>query len=193
MLHPEYGTTAMPLSSLPPISEILSSPHVKPWIDRLHPATVVSTVRSVLDELGHEAKQMATEKRLPDVADLTQRIVSRLKDLDAKDGDSPAVPVSMENLRNRASRLIPQLTAAPTIAAVCAVESETRCECGASTLSTVQLRLTPQSCSPGDLAAMLQQKTLEIEVHMDDGWIDLDLRKIDPKWDMVIVDTFLGD
>jgi len=187
----------MPNSSLPPINEFLSSPHVKPWIDRLHPAMVVSTVRSVLDELGTEAKQMATEKRLPDVTDLTQRIVSRLKDMDAKAADqaadSPVAGASMENLRNRASRLIPQLTAAQAIATVEVIESETKCECGATTLSTVQLRITPKSCSAGDLASMLQQAALQIEVHIDDGWIGLDLRKIDPKWDMVIVDTFLGE
>ena len=75
----------MPKSSifpLPSISEILASPMIKPLVDHLHPSTVLTTTKSVLDELRAEMKLVAAEKRMPDITELVQRIITRLNEHD---------------------------------------------------------------------------------------------------------------
>ncbi|MDR3109638.1 MAG: hypothetical protein LBU65_08125 [Planctomycetaceae bacterium] len=62
----------------PTINEILSSPTIKPWADRLHPAAVVAIVHSVIQETYDEMKSAATEFRMPDFMELSNRIVARL-------------------------------------------------------------------------------------------------------------------
>lgn len=73
----------MPKSSktlIPTITEILSSPAIKPLIDNLSPATVITTSKSVLDEIRTEVMSVATEMRMPDLPELIQKIVTRLKE-----------------------------------------------------------------------------------------------------------------
>ncbi len=71
----------MPKSNLfPTINEILSSPMIKPLVDHLHPAAVITTARGVMDEIRTEMMSVATEMRMPDISELVQRILARLKE-----------------------------------------------------------------------------------------------------------------
>ncbi|MCL2119581.1 MAG: hypothetical protein FWH27_14285, partial [Planctomycetaceae bacterium] len=64
---------------LPSISELLSSPKLKAMADQLNPAAIFNTARSVLEEVATEAKNVASERRMPDISELSERIAARLK------------------------------------------------------------------------------------------------------------------
>lgn len=64
----------------PTISEILATPMIKPLVDNLNPGAVITTTKNVLDEIRSEMKSVATEMRMPDIAELVQRIIARLKE-----------------------------------------------------------------------------------------------------------------
>ena len=61
------------------MTDLLSSPTLKAMTNHLNPAAVFSTARSVLEEVAAEAKNVATERRMPDIAELSERIAARLK------------------------------------------------------------------------------------------------------------------
>ncbi|MDR1382718.1 MAG: hypothetical protein LBJ67_02550 [Planctomycetaceae bacterium] len=65
--------------SIPSINDILSSPKLKQLANRFNPIAVFNTAKSVLDEVATEAKNAASERRFPDVSELSERIASRLK------------------------------------------------------------------------------------------------------------------
>lgn len=69
------------MQKIPSISELLSSPMLKPWLERLSPGTVVSTARGVMEDIRSEVFSAAHEKRMPDVSDLAQKIISKLHDI----------------------------------------------------------------------------------------------------------------
>ena len=64
---------------LPSMTDLLSSPKLKAMADHLTPAAIFSTARSVLEEVAHEAKNVASERRMPDISELAERIAARLK------------------------------------------------------------------------------------------------------------------
>lgn len=63
------------------LTEILSSPSVKPWTSRLHPSAVLAVVKGVLNDVSQEALSAASELRRPDLAELIEKIVGRLATL----------------------------------------------------------------------------------------------------------------
>jgi len=64
---------------LPSMSDLLASPTLKGMANYLNPATVFNTARSVLEEVAAEAKNVASERRMPDISELTERTVTKLK------------------------------------------------------------------------------------------------------------------
>jgi len=67
-----------PLRNIPSVNEILESPPLKKLVDRLSHNVVVNTVRTVLDEVRNEVQTMASERTLPSVTDLADRIARRI-------------------------------------------------------------------------------------------------------------------
>ncbi|MBQ6828693.1 MAG: hypothetical protein IJO46_11835 [Thermoguttaceae bacterium] len=65
------------------LTEILSSPSVKPWASRLHPSAVLAVVKGALNDVSQEAFSAASELRRPDLAELIDKIVGRLSTLGA--------------------------------------------------------------------------------------------------------------
>ena len=63
------------------LSEILSSPRIKPLALRLHPATVFGATKGVFDDVAHELWMAANEQRRPNVNELIEKIVARLSSL----------------------------------------------------------------------------------------------------------------
>jgi len=75
-----------PLRNLPSVHELLESPPLKGLVDRISHNAVVSTARTVLDEMRREVQTAATEMTLPSVADLAERIARRIAE-----GETPAL------------------------------------------------------------------------------------------------------
>ena len=67
-----------PFSKLPSISELLESPTLKALVDHIHPSTIMSTARCVLDEVTAEAQHAAAERSLPNMSELVERIARRV-------------------------------------------------------------------------------------------------------------------
>jgi L-seryl-tRNA(Ser) seleniumtransferase len=67
-----------PLRSLPSVHELLESPTLRSLVDRISHNAVVSTVRTVLDEVRHEVQTAASERSLPSAGDLVERIARRI-------------------------------------------------------------------------------------------------------------------
>ena len=64
---------------IPSITDLISSPKLKAMAHRFNPITVFNTARSVLDEVAAEAKNVASERRMPDIYELSERIAAKLK------------------------------------------------------------------------------------------------------------------
>ena len=75
------------------INELLASPRLRPVIERLHPASVLSTVKGVYEDVSEEMLSAATERRIPDLADLTEKILARLQDIERR-GDRLIIDAS---------------------------------------------------------------------------------------------------
>lgn len=60
------------------LTEILSSPRIKPLAQRLHPSAILSVVKGVFDDVSKEMFAAATELRRPDLTELLEKIVGRL-------------------------------------------------------------------------------------------------------------------
>ena len=69
---------ANPLRNIPSVSELLESPTLKGLVDRISRNTVVNSVRTVLDEVRHEVQSATTERSLPSVSELADRIARRV-------------------------------------------------------------------------------------------------------------------
>ena len=67
-----------PLRNLPSVTELLESPRLSTLVDRISHNVVVSTVRTVLDELRSEVQNAASEMTLPSVSELAERIARRV-------------------------------------------------------------------------------------------------------------------
>ncbi|MDO5566719.1 MAG: hypothetical protein Q4G59_08680 [Planctomycetia bacterium] len=70
--------------SIPYVNELLSSPRIKPYLDRLQPGAVYATVRGVVDDISGEMFSAASEWRAPDISELIEKIVARLQDVVAE-------------------------------------------------------------------------------------------------------------
>lgn len=75
------------------IQELLTSPRLMPMIERLHPAAVIATVKGVCDDVSREMFSAATERRMPELADLTDKILARLQDVERR-GNRLAIDAS---------------------------------------------------------------------------------------------------
>ena len=60
------------------LTEILSSPLVKPFAQRLHPSTVMAVLKGVFNDVSAEARYAVSEQKLPDLNMLVDKVVARL-------------------------------------------------------------------------------------------------------------------
>ena len=67
-----------PLRNLPSVHELLESPPLRTLVERISQSAVVSTVRTVLEEVRHEVQTAAADRTLPSVSDLAERIARRV-------------------------------------------------------------------------------------------------------------------
>ncbi|MFH1923510.1 MAG: L-seryl-tRNA(Sec) selenium transferase, partial [Planctomycetota bacterium] len=67
-----------PLRNIPSVNELLESPPLRSLVDRISHSAVVSTVRTVLEEVRSEVQSAAVERTLPSVAELAERIARRV-------------------------------------------------------------------------------------------------------------------
>ncbi len=75
-----------PLRNIPSVNELLDSPPLKKLVEKISHNVVVSTVRTVLDETRNEVQTAASERALPSVTDLAERIARRIAE-----GEVPAL------------------------------------------------------------------------------------------------------
>ena len=67
------------------MNELLASPRLRPIIERLHPAAVMATVKGVYEDVITEMYSAATERRNPELVELTDKILARLQDVERKE------------------------------------------------------------------------------------------------------------
>jgi L-seryl-tRNA(Ser) seleniumtransferase len=67
-----------PLRNLPSVHELLESPPLRTLVERISQSAVVSTVRTVLEEVRHEVQTAAADRTLLSVSDLAERIARRV-------------------------------------------------------------------------------------------------------------------
>lgn len=66
------------LPKIPSVGELLENPSLRSLVERINHSTLVSAARTVLDELRGEVQTMASERTLPDVGELAERIAKRI-------------------------------------------------------------------------------------------------------------------
>jgi len=71
-----------PLRNIPSVNELLEYPPVRKLVERISHNMVVSTVRTVLDEVRHEVQNAASEMTLPSVSELADRIARRVMEVE---------------------------------------------------------------------------------------------------------------
>jgi len=67
-----------PLRNIPSVNELLESPPLRGLVDKISHNLVVSTVRTVLDEVRAEVQTAAAEMTFPSVSDLADRIAKQI-------------------------------------------------------------------------------------------------------------------
>lgn len=67
-----------PLRSIPSVNELLDSPPLRKLVEKISHNVVVTTVRTVLEEVRHEVQTAASERTLPSMSDLAERIARRI-------------------------------------------------------------------------------------------------------------------
>lgn len=67
-----------PFRNIPSVNELLEAAPLRGLLGRLHPAAVASTVRAVLDEVRNEVQNAASERALPSITELADRVARRL-------------------------------------------------------------------------------------------------------------------
>jgi len=72
-----------PLRSIPSVNELLDSPPLRKLVEKISHNVVVTTVRTVLDEVRQEVQTAASEKTLPSMSDLAERIARRVAEREA--------------------------------------------------------------------------------------------------------------
>ena len=66
------------LDKLPTVAEILETPRLKRLVDRANQTTVVTSVRSVLDDVRSEYQRATSKDKTPSVSELAERIARRV-------------------------------------------------------------------------------------------------------------------
>lgn len=97
---------------------------------------------------------------------------------------------SVDNLRNRAERLAPQLAAIPAIAQAAPVAGEvlvSSCGWGGRRLASWGIGLCPQSGDAASLAQRLRAATPSILARIESDQVVLDLRSVPPSQDVELV------
>jgi L-seryl-tRNA(Ser) seleniumtransferase len=101
----------------------------------------------------------------------------------------------LENLKNRAERLAPQMAASAVIAAAMPVPGQaTLTDCSAKLahpIPTWCVALTPKSGSPEDLAKSLRTGAPAVLGRVEGGIFLLDLRSVPPSLDIHLTDAVL--
>ena len=64
---------------LPSMTDLMSTPKLKAMANQLNPAAIFNTARSVMEEVAAEAMNVASERRMPDISELSERIAAKLK------------------------------------------------------------------------------------------------------------------
>ncbi len=67
-----------PLRKIPSVSELLENPSLRSLVERINHSTLASTARMVLEELRSEVQTVASQRTLPDVSELAERIANRI-------------------------------------------------------------------------------------------------------------------
>ena len=67
-----------PLRNIPSVNDLLESPPLRALVERISHSAMVSTVRTVLEELRSEVQNAAVERTLPSVTELAERIARRV-------------------------------------------------------------------------------------------------------------------
>lgn len=65
--------------SIPSVSQLLESPALKSLVDQVSHHAVVSRARAILDDLRCELAAAADQRRVPDVAELAERVAMRIR------------------------------------------------------------------------------------------------------------------
>ncbi|MEO1970960.1 MAG: L-seryl-tRNA(Sec) selenium transferase, partial [Pirellulaceae bacterium] len=64
--------------NIPSVSELLETPALKHLVDRVHHSTIVTGVRSLLDDLRSEVQNAAAEISIPSPAELSEQIAAKI-------------------------------------------------------------------------------------------------------------------
>jgi len=70
--------TPNPLRGIPSVNEVLESPPLRSLLDRINRSAVTTTARMALDELRAEVRTAASERTLPNMTELAERIARRV-------------------------------------------------------------------------------------------------------------------
>jgi len=70
------------LRHIPSVNELIEHPQLRALRDKVSHSVVVSKVRALLEEVREEARQATADIRLPNVAELAERIARRVKQSD---------------------------------------------------------------------------------------------------------------
>ncbi len=99
--------------------------------------------------------------------------------------------VSVDNLKNRAHRLAPQIQATRSVRSAEILESSTSLAGGAAEppIPTVTISLEPEGLSAERLAGLLRHGALPILARVDGNRVILDLRSVAPRHDVRLVDA----
>lgn len=71
-----------PLRNIPSVNDLLESPPLRRLVERLSHNLLVSTVRSVLDEVRTEVQHAATDLSLPSISELAERVARRVAEVE---------------------------------------------------------------------------------------------------------------
>jgi len=67
-----------PLRNLPSVHELMENPALKGLVERISHNALVSTARTVLEEVRNEVQTVATDRTLPSIGDLAERVARRI-------------------------------------------------------------------------------------------------------------------
>jgi len=103
------------------------------------------------------------------------------------------ITTSLENLRNRAERLAPQIAAAPAIASAEALPGETHLESTSvpgQKLATMVIAVVPREGTVEDLAKRLRTGQISVVGRIEGGRLLIDIRSVFPRQDIDLVSAF---
>ena len=99
---------------------------------------------------------------------------------------------SLDNLRNRAQRLAPQIQATKSVLTAEVIEGTTSLtgnNVSMHAIPTCTISIEPDGISPDRLAALLRQSDLPVIARVEDDRLIVDLRSVFPRYDMAVVEA----